>query len=155
MSKPTYQVETFDEAKEGIALLLHAHWHEVGLSHEVMPLNPDWEKYQAAYEAGTLLIATARLDGALIGYNVFFIIPHIHYKTTMVAMNDVLFLQAAHRRGRVGMQLIAFAETVLRERGVVKVFMHVKKHLNFGSLLGYLGYAPEETVWAKALTGGV
>lgn len=144
-SEPIYPM--FSDA----AALFELHYQELTLNKDSVKLNPMLENYQQIDRAGKLAIYTARDDGELVGYGVFFVAPHIHYSDTIVAMNDVLFLHPAHRKGSMGTRLIKFCEHQLKARGVHKIAWHIKLSLDWSPILIRLGYATEEITVAKIL----
>lgn len=146
----TYQREPvaglWDEAWE----LLKAHWEEVA-HYKDIALNPDVGLYDAMEKAGALRCYTARVDGKLVGYAVFFVRPNAHYKQCLVAQQDVLFVLPAYRLGRTGITLIRVAEKALRADGVQVVYHHAKRTNRVGELLARLGYELVDEIYAKRL----
>lgn len=146
-----HAVERLRDVRGEIEPLLRRHYAEIALHKDRIPLAPDWGRYEVMEAAGGLLICTARLDRALIGYAVFFLQHHIHYLHTFVAMNDVLFLDEPHRRGRTGIRLMQFAEEQLRARRVDRVLWHVKRRHDWSAILGRMGYEEDEVIMGKML----
>jgi len=101
--------------------------------------------------AQDLACITARDDGKMIGYSVFFLQNHIHYKSTRMAFNDVLYLHPDYRKGRTGIKLIQHSEDHLKWLGIKKVVWHIKKANDFSPILQRMGYGSEEVVMAKIL----
>lgn len=161
MSRFTFAWETLDQVLAvGFEDLLALHWEEVALNKDAVPLAVDWTQYRALERAGVLKILAMRQGGELVGYDIFFVQPTLHYATSTWALNDILYLAPEHRKGLAGARLIREAEQRLRELGVQKVLYHSKLHLNLGRhsegdtvgrLLRRLGYAHVENVWAKML----
>lgn len=147
----SYQIETFDQVKDDIKDLLRLHYNEVALDREYIPLDPDWDKYEAIYHRGGLFIATARDDNKLIGYSVFFVVNHLHYSSTLVASNDVLYLRPEYRQGTAGIKLIKFSESELKKAGVDKAVWHIKYHKDFRKILYRMGYKDEDAIVGKVL----
>lgn len=131
--------------------LLEMHYDELTMHKEVVKLDPDWQRYAELEHAGKLHIYTARQDGVLIGYSFFFLQPHIHYRSLMVAMNDVLFLHPDHRNGMTGIRLIKTSEQGMKSLGAHKIVWHAKYSNDLQSILQRLGYAKEEAMLAKIL----
>lgn len=155
----TFQTEGVDECRKDILPLLHAHWSEVALYRDKIELAPDFARYQAAEDAGTLFVVTARDGGALIGYAVFFMSLNLHYRHSIVAMNDVVFV-SRDRRGIVGARLIQNAERLLCEfirarspGNVFRIMWHVKTRQDWSPLLERMGYGREEVVMGKVFDG--
>lgn len=147
----TFQVERVTDILDEVKPLLEAHWREIALYQDQFPLNPDYEKYLALDRAGVVHIVTARTAGELIGYYISFIMPHLHYRDCIVAMNDILFLKSEYRRGRTGMQMIAFAEEDLKRIGVNRMTIHVKTAHDFSPALLRMGFTEIERNFDKLL----
>lgn len=139
--------------------LLQAHWHEVA-HYDDIPLDPDRERYEQMDAMGTLKVYTARTEapspdrGRLIGYLACFVARSLHYKSSIFATQDVLFVHPDHRGSRTGVGLIAFAHSQLRGEGVQLIFQHVKARgdLNVGPMLErWLGYQKIDEVYGKRL----
>lgn len=126
--------ETIATAREsGLEGMVRAHWREVAVDREEIPLDIDWNGYGAAERAGLFAGMTARTDaGELVGYNAFFLTPHLHYHGTKFAMNDVLYMRPQFR-GFDGIRLILHAEKWLKDKGVRKVIYHSKDGVEFGA----------------------
>src|SRR5574343_157966 len=124
-----------EELKE----IIPAHYDELCVTKD-FPLAPDYEAYGRLYVADMLRCVTARNDEGLIGYAIFIVHPHLHYKTCRTAFEDMYFLKKEHRLGRTGIRLFQFAEEVLRADGVNRIIMHTKIHMDNSRLFEYLGY---------------
>ena len=143
-----------DEAKP----LLAKHWREVALYQDDVPLDPDFDRYLRCDADGTMLTLTARDDGRLIGYSVFILFQHIHYRSCLVATNDVLFLDRDYRSGTTaGIRLLRESEAELsRERDrrgaeQIRVVWHVKPKNDWSPILARLGYMQEEIIMGKLI----
>lgn len=148
----TYAVETVAQVREDIAPLLELHYDELTLHKDVMTLAPDWQRYEMLELADKLLAFTARDDGRLIGYSVWFVDAHIHYAGTLVAANDVIFLHRDYRNGtRAGRELIDFSEKTLKEYGVDKAIWHIKFKNDWSAILRRRGYEREDFTVGKIL----
>jgi len=130
--------------------LFPAHYEELCVTKE-FDYEPDYDAYKRMAEAGMLRCITCRADGELIGYIVFFITPHLHYKSCITAMEDIYFVRKDYRKGRVGIKLFQYAEKVLKERGVQRIVMHTKVHLDNSRLFEYLGYKMTDKVFTKMI----
>jgi GNAT superfamily N-acetyltransferase len=158
----TYQREPCAAIWDEVAPLLERHWHEVA-HYQDIPLAVDRAAYERADAGGFLRCFTARLPalpqlvgdprpGALIGYAAYLVGPNWHYRMSLQAKQDVVFLAPEHRRGRVALRLLALADEQLKAEGIQAVYHHVKlAHPRLGRLLEHLGYEAVETIWAKRL----
>ena len=147
----TYQVESYFTARDDA--LIRMHYDEIALHKEVIPLDPDWNRYDLLDAVGDLVCITARDDGKMIGYSVFILTNHLHYKSTRMASNDVLFLHPDYRKGRIGIRLIEHSERHLRTLDVKKIVWHIKRANDFTPILHRMGYLDEEVIVGKILEG--
>jgi hypothetical protein len=136
----------FDEANK----LLQAHWEEIAPYQDLFKLEPSVEAYQALEKAGALAIVTARDDGVLVGYFIMFCRPHPHYKSVMVAVEDIKFLSPNYR-GVTGLKMIKFAEQLARQLGCKVIFQRSKAKSEHGPMYARLGYDLIDEVYAKRL----
>ena len=156
-----YGVESWSQYAPDAEKLWPLHWAEIALDQEHIPLEVDMDRYAALDAAGRLHIVTAREDtgrvqGAvredpLQGYVLYVVMGHLHYKSTLHAMMDVLYLSPAHRKGLAGYRLLTLAERTLRERGVKKMLMGGKTHYDIAALYARLGYTEIERHFSKLL----
>jgi hypothetical protein len=125
------------------------------MDRERIPLDPDWSFALELEHRKVLWTAALRRDGKLIGYNSMCVHPHIHYRSTLHAVNDVIYVDPAER-GVAGVKLVRGTEAMLKPMGVVKVIYHTKlapiggKH-TVGDLLSLLGYKHFENLYCKLL----
>lgn len=148
-TRASFARESVSEVLEDIQPLLKEHWAEIAQYPDI-PLNPDFGYYRAAELLGQLRIYTARQDD-LIGYAIYIVAPASHYRDSLQAKQDVLYLMPEHRAGRIGWRLIEFADAQLRAEGVQLVHQHVKVNHNFGPLLERLGYERAEYLYTRRL----
>lgn len=146
-----FQQELFVDCYHEAAPLLEAHWREIAHYQDIM-LEPDEHRYIDLEISGKLRIYTARVAGELVGYAAFFVAPNMHYKSSVQAVQDVIFLAPRHRNSRIGLKLLSFSEDRLRAEGVQAVHHHVKTaHPALGRILGRMGYKPVDVIYSKRL----
>ena len=147
----TYQREVAQGLWPEIMPLLIEHKEEISAYADV-PLDPDMEAYNEIEHKGCLRCYTARLNGVLVGYAVFFLRHNLHYQSSYQAVQDVLFVRKEHRHGRVGFGLIRFSERELHAESVQVVYQHVKtKTPQTIELFAKLGYDPIDLIMGKRL----
>lgn len=130
--------------------LLVAHWREI--AHDLtIPLSPDWERYYALQDAGSIRVYTARRDGEIIGYAVFIVNRNLHYSTSVQAVQDILFIREDLRRGTLGTRLIKFSEEQLKQEGVQVVVHHIKAKHDWSPLIERLGYSLVDLIYLKRI----
>lgn len=141
-----YQRETLADVREDISPLLVKHWEEIARFKDV-PLDPNWDGYAAAERNGVLRVFTARRDGALLGYGVFFR-GNLHYRSSVLFTQDIFFVLPQHR-GIVGARLLRYCDEQLQAEGAQAVYHHVKTHLDWGPVLERMGYEKVDTIYGR------
>lgn len=147
------QKEEYLEVIEDIKPLVYEHGSETDLYQEHFTVDPDFEVYSAMDSNGTLQIFTARDEGKLVGYLVFFVSNHPHYKNTKYASNDLLYVHPDYRKGGLIQNLFAFAEEYLKEDGVQVMTFHFKSHMDHPALAEIMGYDRAEVMYSKYIEG--
>ena len=137
----SFQLEKFSSIQDEAASLFKAHWDEIAVDKDKIPLAPDWSKYAGLEQGGMLHCLTVRSEGKLVGYFIAFVLPHPHYSTAgEMAMTDVYFIHPDYRKGSAGIKLICEAERTLRARGVTKAYLSTKVHSDNSKLFQALGW---------------
>lgn len=143
-----------EEYSEGLVAeiwpLLEEHYQEIAHFQDI-PLAPDFEAYRNAEKLGVVRIFTARDQGRLDGYAIYFLRRNIHYQTSLQAVQDILFLSAGLRRGLAGYRFIKWCDEQLKKENVQVVYQHVKLAHNFGPVLERIGYEPVEVTYVRRL----
>lgn len=155
-SRPEVRFTTLAEAlSHGAEDMIARHAEEVPSG---LPLDVDWPQYRKLERAGVYRVIGAFAKGRLVGYNAFFVQATLQHRSTVQAVNDVLYLEPEHRRGALGIRLITEAEPLLIGLGARRVAYASHPDLNRSSttakvaaLLTRLGYDVVETAHAKLL----
>ena len=145
-----YARETFAGIRDEVMPLLDEHYLEVA-HYKDIPLDVDFAAYDAVETAGMFRVYTARTGtGALVGYAAFFVRSNGHYRGSLQAHQDVLFMLPGSRG--LGGELIRYAEEQLRAEGVQVVYQHIKVATpRTAALMVRLGYQAVDTIFAKRL----
>ena len=144
----TFKVEDFADVMEELKPMFEEHWHEVAVYQDKIDLSPDYDKY-CGLPDDSLVTVIAREEGKAVGYSIYFVSPHIHYKDHLYAVNDIVFVDPEYRHGKTAPDMLDYAEAYLVELGCSVVTMHMKKHIPFESLMDYLEYDRIETIYTK------
>jgi hypothetical protein len=152
-----FKRETLAECQKEIQpVLRHEHWEEVGHYRDI-PIDMQWDKYEMLEEAGKLRCYTIRdvaneefQETVLIGYAFFIVDQHLHYKNTLVASQDILYVRKPYRGG-TGKHFLKWCDEDLKKEGVVTVTHHAKTYFEYGNLFKDLGYEQAEIIWARRL----
>jgi hypothetical protein len=137
---------------EAAAPMQVAHWREVGRYQEKIPLRVDVAKFFQIEQLGCLTSFTARnAQGALVGYQAYFVTPSLHERDHTFAINDLLYLAPEHRRGHNAARFFGYCITELKLRGVSLVSVRVPVEHDFGALMRAIGFDLVEHVHQKVL----
>jgi len=136
--------------------MIQSHWHEIAEDQNEIPLDPDWDRYLALEEQGLFHCRVARRggNGMLVGYCNWFVMPHLHYRSTIYATDDLFYVDPEERGGRVGYELIKGCEPHLKELGVKRLIIHDKPAFRDGrleKLFEHMGYRLWERRWTKVI----
>lgn len=143
----TCHVESFEERLAELQVLLPAHYEELALNRDKVPLSPQYGIYIARERAGELLFVTLRDAGELVGYFIGFIAPGLHYSTCLTCTMDIFYVRKDLRTGRAGINLFKFVKRELERRGVQRWFVGSKVHADASALFKYLKFEPCETYY--------
>ncbi len=144
----------------GLDDMLVLNWEEIEGHKDASPFDPDWAGYRDLERRGVLKLGGLLLGGALIGYNIFHLHKPLHHRGTLWAVNDLVYLDPEHRRGRTGVFLITEAERRLKDLGARVILYGAKEDRNLspkrdrdsvGLLLEKMGYRSFDRSWSKAL----
>jgi L-amino acid N-acyltransferase YncA len=149
----TVQEEQYPEFVLEAKPLFPAHWKELALDKDQVPLDPDYNEYQRRHEAGMVMVVTAREDGTLAGYSVNFVAPGLHYRTCITLTTDIYWVRPDARGARMGLEMFALVEKLARARGVHRIFAGVKDHFSAAWMFERLGFTKVETYYAKWIGG--
>jgi GNAT superfamily N-acetyltransferase len=151
LSTMLFQIEAWADCQPEIAALCVRHWEEIAHNRDLIKLDPDWDKYQKLAQMQMLSVATARVDGILVGYQIYIVAPHMHYRQSLTALSDVLYLAPEYRQGRAGIRLMQCAEEELKRLNVQRIVQNVKVTNDWSKILERMGYKPFEYIYTKLL----
>jgi GNAT superfamily N-acetyltransferase len=144
-----FKAEKISDCHAEAMPLLVAHWQEIA-HYKDIPLNPDIDTYLKLEEFGMTRCYVARdNDGTMLGYAIYFVKPNLHYKESLQAVQDILYVSPKHRK--TGGSFIKWCDEQLRADGVQVVHQHVKVEHNFGPLLERFGYEHVEHIYSRRL----
>ena len=125
------------------------HWEELALNKDKVPLDPQYDLYEARDDAGQLLLVTLRETGRLVGYFIGFIAPGFHYKTCLTLTMDIFWTHPDVRGGFSGVKLFRLVEKEAKRRGVHRMVYGSKMHKDASRLFDFLKMEPVEVYYTK------
>lgn len=145
----TYQAEKWTDVLPEMMGLWPEHWDELAAEKDKIPLDPDLERYASMAARGALHVVTARKMGELVGYYVWIVSAHLHYRSTLVGIADMYWLRPDCRKGFAGVRFIKESEKHIKMLGVKKLFSSTKCWLDVSSIFERLGWKQTERVYCK------
>lgn len=143
------QIENYTDCLPEMQEFYPDHYEFLALNKDKVPLDPDYEIYDALDEAGKILCATLRDEGKLVGYFIGLVNPGLHYKTCLTLNMDIFWVCPQQDRQWAGVKLFRCVEEEAKRRGVQRVFYGSKVHQDASVLFKRLGCEPVETFHSK------
>jgi len=125
----------FEEAQD----LFKKHYEEIAERTDVIKFDPNVERYGQLNDLGLIEVHTARNDGKLVGYSVWMIFPHLHYKSSLTASSDILYIHPDYRKGLTGVSFLRWTIEEVKKRKPQRILLHVKPSIDYGPILERLG----------------
>jgi GNAT superfamily N-acetyltransferase len=117
------------------------------------PYDAKVENYRKLHQAGVLHVFAAVQDGELVGFLSMLISLLPHYGVN-VAVVESVFVSAAHRKGGIGLRLIAEAEKHATVMGSPGLLISTPMQGNLIKLLPKCGYTETNRVFFKKVRHG-
>ncbi len=129
--------------------LIEQHYQEIARFQDI-DLDPNFEIYSQVDQVGKLRLFTVRNEfNRLVGYACFFVAPHLHFKNSLQATHDLLFIERSSRGE--GMKFIKYCDEQLKLEGVEVVSYGVSQKFDWSPILERMGYEQIDTVYARQL----
>lgn len=140
--------EPFPPFLNEVKPLLPRHYEELALDTDVVPLAPNYGLYLERDARGEVMTIAMRSEGALVGYFIGFVAPGLHYQTCLTLILDIFWLAPEHRGKSGGTTLFDAVEAEAKRRGVQRMFVGSKTHLDASWLFERRGYVKVETYYS-------
>ena len=147
----TAQCERLADVLPEFMEIFPAHYAELALNKDTVPLAPQYNIYLEREARGELLFVTLRELGEAVGYFVGFIAPGLHYETCLTCHMDIFYVKQDRRGAMAGVKLFNFVEAELIRRGVKRWLCGSKIHRPVDWLLKRQGFEPIEVHYSKML----
>lgn len=130
---------------------LHAaHYAETELHSAGIPMRPDYDAMLMDEQMGRLLQFTCRKDGALVG-NLRMYVGLSRHTKTLLAEEDTLYLDPAHRGGFLAVQMLRYAEGRIKRLGVREIYANSKLVNKADVLMRRMKYRPTAMQFTKII----
>jgi hypothetical protein len=146
-----YRVEALAPVRRDIQPLIERHYEEIAQFKDMQKLDPDWETYETLERLGRLWVMTVRDHGALVGYIVMIVSKALHYKTLLMATEDIHYLLPEYRKGLTGYRLLAKTKQAMKEKGARMAIMRCKAGQSHAALFERLDGDLSDLVYAFRL----
>lgn len=147
----TVMAENFAERLPELMPVLPLHYEELALNKDKVPLAPQYDVYLERDRRGELMFMVVRDAGELVGYFIGFVAPGLHYSTCLTLIMDIFYVHPDHRGNSTGAKLFKAVEAEARRRGVQRMFVGSKCHLDASWLFDRLGYERCEVTYTHWL----
>jgi len=147
----TAQIESFKACLPELEPLLKAHWEELALFQDNIPLEPNYPFYFQHEAQGGLLFATVRKRAKIVAYYIGFIARHPHYQTSLQCKPDIWRVIEGERGYLYERRLFKTVERELIRRGVDVWWNGEKTAHPCGRLYQAFKMQPAEVYYVKYL----
>lgn len=140
--------EPFAPFLEEVMPLLPAHYAELALDQDKVPLSPQYDEYLRRDELGQVMCIAMRDAGKLVGYFIGFKAPGLHYSTCLTLIQDIFWLHPDHRGKGGGFILFEAVKREMKRHGIQRGFFGSKTHLPADWLFERVGFTKVETYYS-------
>ena len=136
--------------------MIRAHHEEAGVHKDTIPLDPDIPRYLQLEEIGIFRAWAGYSGKTLAAYMGWYVQPHLHYRGSLMAVEDLYYMSPAYRKGSAGRRMFVEVEDEFRPMGVKRIMLHCKTHVmrergGLGPFFASLGYIHTDDFWSKTL----
>lgn len=152
-----FEPTTFGRLALEAAPLFQAHWEEIARHRDRYQVDLDRDRYLALEREGRLHCVGARIGWGLVGYAIFILSQHLHYRSMRVASCDMIYLAPSARAGGWGyLALVKHCDAELGARGAFVCIHRDKAAHSLEPVFRRAGYATSiERMHEKVLDHGV
>lgn len=150
----TIGLERLEDILTEVKFLHSQHWNETQ-GYLSAPLDPDYDQMIAMERNYNLVLFIVRApDGTVAGNLCYHLGYSLHQKGKLIASEDALFITKAHRKGRICIKLLEYAERILTTIGVHYITIGDKSpagSVSIGRMVTKMGYKPVSNNYLKEL----
>jgi L-amino acid N-acyltransferase YncA len=104
-----------------------------------IPYELDLDQFKMLEDTGALKVVTAR-DGKLVGYVIWLLFPHLHFKGVLHAAADLYHVTKSERGKGTGRAMFEYSINFCKEIGVRRILMGEKMKYKHSKLLESFGF---------------
>ncbi len=145
-STVTFQAEPLAAVWDEALPLMQANHRETGAFQE-WRFAPAKEKLERMEAAGFLRLFTARKEGKLIGYQLFFVLFSINYPDNLESTCHVAYIVPEERGTFAAGKFLLWADQTLIDEGVYSIARQSPMMRPLGDLYARMGYCKVEENW--------
>jgi len=145
----TYQQETLVTFLPESKPLFDVFYNEVAELYVAQGFNAEF--YWHLESRNRLKIYTIRDNGKLIGFSFWVLFYPPHYKTSLTATSDAIFVLQEYRKGLFGYKFLKHSLNEIKKHNPQRILVGVKPNNDFGKILERLGASHFETVYSFKL----
>jgi L-amino acid N-acyltransferase YncA len=134
----------FPDLIEEVKPYIDDQYEELSNVKGVIKLDLDLEQFKLLEDSGVLKVVTARKDGVLIGYIVWLLFPHLHFKGVLHAIADLYHITKSERGKGTGREMFEYGINFCKESGAKRILMGEKTHHKHSKLLESFGFEMTE-----------
>jgi hypothetical protein len=116
-----------------------------------LEVDPDFERYKRLDAMDMVTCVTARIEGLLIGYAIYFTSFSSHHKTVKTGHGDMIYVEDEPGMGHIVFDLLKECERLQRAANVFCTGWFVRKESRFYAILRSRGYVDDEIMMEKKL----
>ena len=147
----TYQQETLETFLPDSKPLFDVFYDEIAQNKDDIPAGFNTEFYKHLESRNRFKIYTIRDNDKLIGFSFWILFYHPHFKTSLTATSDLIFVLQEYRKGLFGYKFLKNSLNQIKKHNPQRILIGVKPNNDFGKILERLGASHFETVYSFKL----
>lgn len=142
----SFQAEALANCWDEALPLMRSNYEETGTWQG--EFNPDLQKLKRMEEAGFVRVFTARIQGKLVGYQVFFVMFGINHPAALMAVCHVAYVSPVYR-GLTAIKFLHWTDQQLLFEGTVSITRQSTVYHPLDKLYTRMKYHKIEECWMR------
>lgn len=145
----TVQKESFKDCLDELKPLFQEEWDEWN-QYPQFSLDPKYEWYLKAEEAGVYHLVTVRVEGVLVGFITAVLHPDMH-SDAFTCTGDTHFIKKEYRNGITSVRLFTQFTKEMKDLGAQRIIISSPYKEDRTRFFEHLGYHPHEITMIKTI----